>query len=104
MTESEEIAKLRAEIEILKARDEVRSGRWCNGNLAEGRGPCGICPKCSRTNFERAETTSLQMDGLKEFLREIEWSGNHEENRCPWCANKKDEGHNQTCPFTFHLK
>lgn len=63
-----ELEQLRWRVEVAEGEVAVIRGTWCNGNMAEGRGPCGICPTCAQAAYKRAEKAEIELASKRDAL------------------------------------
>lgn len=57
-------------IENANARIEVITGKWCEGNRAEGRGGCGICPHCAKETRDNLTHVTILLREARMHLPE----------------------------------
>jgi DNA repair exonuclease SbcCD ATPase subunit len=95
-TQKAEIATLLARTEKAEAEADVRSGKWCEKNRAEGRGGCGMCAWCWRLERDRAEKAEADLArvtaeaaAMREALglaeESVEEAGGREMRHELWC-------------------
>lgn len=58
-------------VEELEADIDVIGGKWCAGNQAEGRGPCGICRDCWRERASKLEAENARLRALVDAARDV---------------------------------
>jgi len=64
----DEIAALRARVEIAEAKAAVIGGEWCAENRAAGRDACGACAWCCQTARAQIATLTLAASRLLDLI------------------------------------